>query len=83
MPDPDKEQQQALAQLESRVNACTANLEKRHAEHWKEVELLVSELEKQAAEMTKVGENVKKLIRANDLIMKKHEKDLAALRKKV
>ena len=37
MPDPDKEQQQALAQLESRVNACTADLEKRHAEHWKEV----------------------------------------------
>ena len=83
MTEPTKEQKAAFEQLQSRVSTCTANMDKRHAEHWSEVELLVSELEKQAAKMVQVGENVKKLIRANETIMKKHERDLVALRKKV
>ena len=83
MADPDKELEAALKAFQNQVDSCTAGLNKKHDEHWSEVDMLVSEIEKQIATMVKVGDDVKKLIRENHTIMAKHEKDLAALRKKV
>lgn len=83
MSEPDKETAAALASLQKQVDTCSANLNKKHDEHWAEVDMLVSEIEKQIATMVKVGDDVKKRIRENHAIMTKHEKDLAALRKKV
>lgn len=81
-PEELKQSEDALKQLEERAGTCTAALDKKRAQHWAEVEQLVGELEKTVEKMKTVGENVKKLIRANHATMTKHEKQLAQLRKK-